>query len=544
LVSNADSLVVFGPGEFELRLIDTVSNCVSPVERVRVELNTNEPNAVIFADPDSIFDCTVRTITLSTEIEENVVYSWQGGEVNATGASVNVFNSGVITLLAVDTISLCSDTATINLEDFDDFPRISIAPPDELSCADSVVLLDASESYFSDEIVYEWFDEQSGLIVSDTDQISVTAPGWYYFRSTDVGNDCVNEDSVLVTANFDVLDISILGDTNLPCGVDEGALILEVDGNLSPFSIQWSTADGQILSDANAESVNFMGEGNYMVEVIHPESFCPSTESVNVSASGDLSVGNILVDSIICFGDEGRIQVEDVEGTPPIELRLNNELIEVGEWIPNLPAGQYVIEAEDANGCRAETIVNLAEGVPIEISLEPVSANVDQGESVRVEVQTNIEADQIASVLWAPPTNLSCSDCLSTTVTAISDEEYEVTITDIRGCFASAIFRLLVRPPKIHIFIPNIFTPNGDGVNDGFTLFTDSELNIDRLMIFDRWGNKVFENRNLPPNDPDLGWNGRFKGELVNPGVYVYSFQITFPDGTEEIIHGDITVNR
>jgi len=509
-----------------------------------VELNTNEPSAVIFADPDSIFDCTVRTITLSTDPEENVIYSWQGPEVASTGPSVNVFNSGVITMLAVDTISLCSDTASINLEDFDDFPRISIAPPQELNCVDSVVLLDASESYFADEIIYEWFNEAGELILSDTNQIEVTEAGWYVFRSTDAGNDCVNEDSVLVTANFAVLDISIVGDTNLPCGVNEGVLDVEVNGSLSPLSTRWSTVNGEILSDPNAASVEFMGEGDYSVDLVHPESFCPSTTSVNVSASGDLSLGNILVDSIICFGDEGRIQVESVEGTPPIELRLNDNLIEIGEWIPNLPAGEYIIEAEDANGCRAETRVTLAEGVPIEISLEPLSANVDEGETVRVEVQTNLEEDEIASVLWAPPTNLSCSDCLSTTVTAISDEEYEVTITDIRGCFATAIFRLLVRSPQINIFIPNIFTPNGDGVNDGFTLFTDSQLNIDRLLIFDRWGNMMFEERNVPPNDPDLGWDGRFKGQRVNPGVYVYSFHVSFPDGTKEIIHGDITVNR
>jgi len=546
IVSNADSFVVFGPGEYELRLIDTASNCISPVERVRVGINTHQPNAVIFADPDSIFDCTVRTIILSTDAEENVVYSWQGagGEVNAEGASVNVFNSGIVTLLAIDTISLCSDTATINLEDFDDFPRISIAPPDELNCRDSSVLIDASDSYFSSDIQYDWFNAQNDLLTSDTNQILVSESGWYFFRSTDVGNDCVNEDSVFVSENLSQLDIDIEGDTNLPCGVNEGSLQLVVAGSLSPLSIDWTTINGAITSDRTSESINFEGEGIYEVEVLHPESFCPSSISTNVIASGDLSLGVVEVDSILCFGEEGGIRLQDVQGTPPIEVSLNGQAIEIGDWVEGLGAGEYTLEALDANGCSADTTIILTDGVPIEISLEPTSANVDQGETVRVEVQTNLDEEEIADVFWTPPTNLSCTDCLTTTVTAISDEEYEVTITDIRGCFASAIFRLLVRPPKINIFIPNIFTPNGDGVNDGFTLFTDSPLNIDRLMVFDRWGNKMFETRNIVPNDPMLGWNGRYKGQLVNPGVYVYSFQLTFPDGTEEIIHGDITVNK
>jgi len=544
LVSNADSLVVFSPGEYELRLIDTVSNCVSPVERVRVELNTNEPSAVIFADPDSIFDCTVRTITLSTDPEENVIYSWQGPEVASTGLSVNVFRAGEVSLIALDTISFCADTTSIDLENFDDFPQIEIEPPGTLNCLDSTVLLDASESFFASGIEYEWFDQANNSIAIDTNQILARESGWYVFRSTDTGNDCVNEDSVFVSENFAELTPRIGGDTELPCGVSEGTLTAETDSGLEPLTFSWSSQEGQITSNPSEREIDFLGSGIYELEVVHPESFCPSSTSVNVSASGNLSLGNILVDSIICFGDEGRIQVESVAGTPPIELRLNDNLIEIGEWIPNLPAGEYIIEAEDANGCRAETRVTLAEGVPIEISLEPLSANVDEGETVRVEVQTNLEEDEIASVLWTPPTNLSCSDCLSTTVTAISDEEYEVTITDIRGCFATAIFRLLVRSPQINIFIPNIFTPNGDGVNDGFTLFTDNQVNIDQFMIFDRWGNLMFEARNIPPNAPEMGWDGMNKGQRVNEGVYVYSIKITLPNGNEEILKGDVSVIR
>jgi len=409
---------------------------------------------------------------------------------------------------------------------------------------DSTVLLDASNSYFASGIEYEWFDEDDNSIATDTNQILVRESGWYLFRSTDIGNDCVNEDSVFVSENFALLDLSIVGDVNLPCGVNEGSLQVEVGGGLTPLSIEWSTADGQITSGLMSQSVNFVGEGIYTVNAIHPESFCPSLVSEDVTSSGDLSLGVIDIDSIICFEDLGRIRIQNVEGTPPIQVSLNGQSIEVGEWVDNLSSGTYTIEATDANGCTSDTTIIFSEGVPIEISLEPLSANVEQDETVRVEVQTNLEEDEIANVIWSPTDNLSCSDCLVTTVTAISDQEYEVTITDIRGCFASTVFRLLVRQPKINIFIPNIFTPNGDGVNDGFTLFTDSSLNIDRLLIFDRWGNQVFETRNIMPNDPALGWDGRYKGELVNPGVYVYSFQLTFPDGTQEIIHGDVTVNK
>jgi len=544
IVSNTDSFVVFGPGEYELRLIDTASNCVSPVERVSVELNLNQPDAVIFADPDSLFDCTVRTITLSTDVEENVTYNWQGPEVNSTGPSVSVFRAGEVILIALDTMSLCSDTASINLEDFDDFPRIEITPPDSLNCRDSSVIVDASDSYFSSDILYEWIDQEGNVITSDTNRIEVTESGWYTFRSTDEANDCVNSDSVFVEGIFDLLNLEISGDINLPCGENEGSLEVIASGGITPSEIIWSTMEGEILTDPTEQTINFSGSGSYFVQAVHPLSFCISETEVMVELLGDLSIEGVSVDSIICFGDAGAIRVEGVGGTPPISINISGQSVDVGEWVTDLSPGTYTIEAVDANGCRAEQTVILDEGSVVNVSLDPVSANVESGETITVEASTNLSESQIANILWSPPTNLSCTDCFTTIITALSEEEYLVTITDVNGCTGQASFRLLIREPQINIYIPNIFTPNGDGINDGFTLFSDAGVTIDALMIFDRWGNKMYETRNIPPNDPEVGWDGRFRGQLVNNGVYVYSFSVTLPDGTKEIIHGDITVDQ
>lgn len=96
------------------------------------------------------------------------------------------------------------------------------------------------------------------------------------------------------------------------------------------------------------------------------------------------------------------------------------------------------------------------------------------------------------------------------------------------------------------VFIPNVFSPNGDGFNDLFLVFSNPEAGakISFLRIFDRWGGLVFERNDINPNDPQHGWNGMERGKFVNPGVYVFAVQLIYPDGVTEILTGDITVTR
>ena len=89
-----------------------------------------------------------------------------------------------------------------------------------------------------------------------------------------------------------------------------------------------------------------------------------------------------------------------------------------------------------------------------------------------------------------------------------------------------------------HVYVPNIFSPNGDGNND-LLLVRGDGIDYMLFIIYDRWGEKVFESSSL-----SLGWDGLFKGNPVNPGVFVYRLNATFLDGSESILSGNITLIR
>ncbi len=95
------------------------------------------------------------------------------------------------------------------------------------------------------------------------------------------------------------------------------------------------------------------------------------------------------------------------------------------------------------------------------------------------------------------------------------------------------------------VYLPNVFTPNGDGINDKFIVYSSPEIiTIDRMLIYDRWGEMLFEIKNFPPNDAQFGWNGNLNSQHLNPAVFVYAVEWTDLEGTKHIEHGDVTLIR
>ena len=92
------------------------------------------------------------------------------------------------------------------------------------------------------------------------------------------------------------------------------------------------------------------------------------------------------------------------------------------------------------------------------------------------------------------------------------------------------------------IYLPNIFSPNDDGINDEFTITTnDEDLFIESMHIFDRWGNNVFSQKNTDLQN-FISWNGEFNGKKVSPNVFVYRLEVMNGKGETKVLFGDLAV--
>ena len=90
-----------------------------------------------------------------------------------------------------------------------------------------------------------------------------------------------------------------------------------------------------------------------------------------------------------------------------------------------------------------------------------------------------------------------------------------------------------------------MITPDGNRLNDGFTIFGNATLEeIEFMQVYDRWGELIWEGENFAPNRTELGWDGTFRGQPVNPAVFAWIARVRFVDGEMRWLTGDVTVVR
>ncbi len=242
----------------------------------------------------------------------------------------------------------------------------------------------------------------------------------------------------------------------------------------------------------------------------------------------------------------GSISIDDVTGgVPPYSYTFDG--VELGNlnFFSDLMGDQtYSVIIEDNVNCPLI--------LSIYIENQP-DINLELGEDQQVELGETIIFSPTydfmpSSLNWQSTTPIDCFnivDCEKFDFLPTVSQQIILTLFDENGCPVSDSIFIEVKQVRT-VAIPNIFSPNGDNVNDFFTVFAEP-LNIkyvEELKVFDRWGNLVFDNNNFPPNILENGWNGKFNGKSVPTGIYAYSATIRFLD--DEIIRytGDVLVVR
>jgi len=214
------------------------------------------------------------------------------------------------------------------------------------------------------------------------------------------------------------------------------------------------------------------------------------------------------------------------------------ELIEIGDTLFDIAAGDHEITFSITEGCETSVEFEITESTNVTLDLQDVVA-INEGDTYSV----NLQGLDNATISWLPPTDISCFDCPDPIFSPSSTTTYTVTVIDEAGC--TAMDTIVIRVEEtFNVYIPNSFSPNEDGINDRFLIFSETDIEYD-LSIYDRWGNRVFEELDLITNDTNSGWDGRSRSRAVSQGVYVFVAVLDKGDDSEpEIRKGTITVVR
>jgi gliding motility-associated-like protein len=150
----------------------------------------------------------------------------------------------------------------------------------------------------------------------------------------------------------------------------------------------------------------------------------------------------------------------------------------------------------------------------------------------------------VTQVSWTPTTGVVRQVFPGIEIKPNNTTHYQVTATNPGGCMARDDIRVQVLCNNANVFVPNTFSPNGNGANEIFYPRGTGLFTIKSARIFNRWGEMVFEKYNFKANDASSGWNGTFRGQVLNPDVFVYVFEIVCDNNETLVYKGDIALIR
>jgi len=495
---------------------------------------------------DSTVTCTQSLITLEAsgyDPASGWQISWWNSDRQLIGSSdsLNVSEPGVYSLLLEVPETGCQATDQIEVSDGRTFPDLSVQGPTAIDCIEDAINLEATLQGESSNTTVVW--SGPGIMAGiNTLTPRINAPGRYRVEAVDEQSGCSVTNSVLVADEREPPPTVLADSTGLDCQTGEAQLTASSQGDL--FMYRWFAIEGSLPVDPVTAEITVTEPGYYGVEVIDETNGCSALDSVRVLPSEAPSGAEIAAEPTCAGEEQGRLLINEVKGgTAPFVFSLNGRPYSDLTEIRNLQGGEYEFLIEDANGCLWDTLLVIPELDPLNIDLG-VDLDMEQGDSIYLLPSVNISQSQIADIIWTPAQWLSCTDCLDPVASPEASTTYRLEIIDINGCSGEDEIAILV-DDRTPVYIPDAFSPNGDGNNDRFTIFAGERVaRIRELRIFTRWGEMVYFEENFPPNDPQFGWDGNFQGQAMNAAVFVYFTVVELANGKEVMVKGDFVLMR
>ena len=415
---------------------------------------------------------------------------------------------------------------------------ILVVDEDEICAGDSITFTPLPENGGASPD-YQWFvngtpfgenmDSYTTDTINDGDIISVELT---------TSLDCADtptaiSNGILVRAS----DIIAQIESVLPGCNDAGTIEVSASGGISnTYTYAWS--DGQ--SDTIAIDLD---TGTYTVTVTD-EAGCSNTASADIISVDAPEILDGTTTIAACGFEDGTVSIELTGGTEPYAFEWTDEagiLVSTDSLQITVGTGIYTVLVTDASGCYDSATYLVEEQAPITV-VAPEDVTIDLGDSIRII--SYAETLDSVSFSWSPEMGVSCLDCAITYLSPHETTTYTVTITQAGGCTSTDQITVNVSENN-RIFIPNIFSPNNDGVNDIFVINTGPGVaQIKSMRVYDRWGALVHNVENVPANREAYGWDGTFRGNPHAQNVYVYFVELELLNGKVIDFRGDVSLVR
>ncbi|MFK8101083.1 MAG: gliding motility-associated C-terminal domain-containing protein [Saprospiraceae bacterium] len=539
---NDQSPIVDAAGSYTLIVLNTTNGC-SGTDIVEVIGDFDPPTATAAG---GVIDCDNPSVQLTgSSVTQGATYSWTGPGI--TMANMNQQNPIVSVpgndyVLTVTGPNGCTNTAMATVTQDANLPIAVIAQPATLTCAVTTVPLDASGSSQGANFTYEWTG--GGITGNATLNPDVSVATSYTLVVTNTDNGCTQTATMVVPQDIapPIADAAVTD--NLDCIVT--SVDLDGSGSSAGANISYEWTGPNVTAGATTLSPSVDDAGTYTIVVTNNENGCSSSDDVEVLADDDIpNIERIELTTPDCYGDQnGVILIDSVSGgaAPYLYSFDDGENFTPVSFLSNIPAGNYDIVIQDANGCEFNQEVSITEPAEFTVDLGD-DIVIGLGDEVRLDAFIS-EPNRVDTLLWTPLVDTLFTDLPQQAFSPLESGNYSVTIIDENGCIATDQINVRLDKERL-VYVPNAFSPDGNGPNDLFQIYTGAGVEeVQYFRVFDRWGEVVYQLENFQANNPALGWDGTLNNKKLNPGVYVYIASVKFIDGREILYKGDVTLMR
>lgn len=515
-------------GVFEVRLIVTNPGSCNLADTM-IKQVTVLSNSLSNLPDKGVCPGGSTQIGLLPNYSPGVSYLWtpSTGLSNPTVSNpiANPLNTAVYTLLMSN--GICTDTFRQKVTVY----AIQVDAGNDTSICFATIKLTAHTGYQG--LAYQWssnsnFTDTLNSNLIDSSLVTTVSNNTMFYIKASFAY-CSSIDSLMVNVRVKIGP----GITQQPkCFSDtNGAIITSVTGGTLPYTYLWNTG-------ATAPNLQNIVAGTYTVTVTDADN-CFSAKTFIITQPDSLYSNPNRLNVPCAAACIGKAFANPIGGLPPYNWLWDDPLNQTTNPAVNLCKGLYNVVITDINNCKTYNSVTILDSATyINIVTTVSDDSIHEGQTVQINT-TDLGTNY--SYIWVPSVGLSNSTIPNPTATPSTTTTYIVSIQESNGCTWSdtiVIFVSDVFCEEPYIFVPNAFTPDNDGKNDVLFVHSTMAETLD-FKIFDRWGEIVFSTNNI-----SQGWNGSFKGNKSEPGVYVYQLEIQCYNKQKFIKSGNITLIR
>lgn len=505
-----------GTVNYQLVVVDTsgMASCSDTASVAVVAVDT--PDVSLSANPDTLCDGSIATLTATaTGGTGSYSYAWSPG--GGTTASIQVNPSATTTYsVTVTDQSSCSTVGSITLTVLPSPTVTAFSNPDTI-CAGQTSTISATGAGGTTPYSYAWSNSQTTAAMTVAPQLTTT----FTVTVTDANGCTASVSSDVIVNVADSIDIT-MPDTFV---CNNGVInITNTFGSSGVNTWNWLPAVG--VSDPTIPNpvISPPVDTTYYLSGFNSLSGCGYIDSIHIDVF-QLDLDH-WADSTICLGDSIQLDVQISGGS-------GNYLV---EWLST--SGGYISDdsianpviSPDVNNVYTALVTDLTNGCvstisvavtvsQLQVQASPSNITINPGQSVQ------LQAIGAMFYTWSPDTSINCITCPDPVVAPTSSILYTVLGYDTSGCRGTATVNIVADS----LVIPNVFTPNGDGINDEllFNFYGDAFYQI---AVYDRWGKQIFNT-----TDKNAMWNGKTgSGADVPEGVYYVAVRIVGDEAIPE----------